>query len=156
MQNLAEFLGKLSVMNWVQKRYDRDVAIIMGAENLWISLCATVKDCVETFNEHYGGNRPVNCSPAPKMLRLSRISTSVDPALRPPSQATIDLTFSETVVNVVQTIPLPDLIPNLSGKDWKFAVDLRQSGELCFNCDGRRMSADQVSQEILEGWLFGS
>jgi hypothetical protein len=137
--------------NWLERRHHRDLTIAARDPELWIELCAAIKESVGGFNEYYGSERPIVFELNKGRLKLTKqhaLSDLVPPHLA--AQSTTEFSHGEYGVQVVRTIPRPGSIPNTTTRRWEFRVDANDNGEVFFKYGDRTMSPDAVAQEILE------
>jgi hypothetical protein len=76
--DFATSFVRLWAMNWVEKEYQREMAIERDSGPLLNDLAAAIKDAVDTFNKRYRPNNPIE-------IRVSsnRVALSI---LLPPTQ----------------------------------------------------------------------
>jgi hypothetical protein len=70
----ALFFARLSAMNWVERRVNREAAIRLGGDGLWKKLAASINDAVNSYNAHYGHESgKVECDSSSNTVHLTRV-----------------------------------------------------------------------------------
>jgi hypothetical protein len=132
-------------MNWVERRAHRERILDTQATEVWNDLCEAVQDACESYNSHY--------NPAPAQLRVTCKFQNAHRLLITNPAVELDGKPASTLLVFDPVEPAITNIRSLPSGSYMYRIS--SDGESAFTVDGTsRLSADQVSQRVLEPILF--
>ena len=137
--------------NWVQRRARREFLLDSKADEVWNDVRAAVQDACDTYNEHYSPpNQPTVDYKLENGHRL-RITKTV-----PADGLTVFHPVKETLVVAFDKAAPAITMSRDSTGTRAFRIDARETEVFAKGDDGTKVSADQLSEKILERFLFSS
>jgi hypothetical protein len=160
----ADFLAKLSGMNWVEEKYQRDQAISSDAPRVIDGLAVELKGCVDSFNNHYGNEQtpPVTCDAGLGVIAIKRTIKAADQkGSQSPAMSAINISVqysgkpSVIVITSITKAGQAGTVsaPSVQREIWGFGAD--ESDVFLVNAKGERIEIEQASKIILSRFLFG-
>jgi hypothetical protein len=126
---------KAEAPNWVERRHRREAALAGGSIDLWNEIRGAIQNACDSFKVHYGD---VDC----KLENGKRILVSRSA----PKRAQVVVAFQEAPA------PRVSVAFETKTESYPFSVD---DNELVFiKHNTNRLTADQLSERILEHLLF--